>query len=162
MNDYKKKVKFTLIVTYIAMFLLLLFVIFLPLLAQYFVEVRSKDKALASTILLTCYPCVPFAALTLFSLRKLLKNVLNGLILGDSNIKALRIITICLALAGVIMFAGGFFYMPFFISGAAAIICSLIVYVLSSVLNAALSAKREEEFGKVREYYEKNDNIGNR
>ncbi len=162
MTDCKKSVKSALIITYISMVLLLLFVIFLPLLVQYYVEIRGKDPNLATTIMLTCYPCVPFAAVVLYSLRGLLKNVLAGLILGDKNIKFLRIISICLLLSAIVMFIGGFKYMPFFISAAAALICGLIVFVLENVLNAALSVKREEEFKDVRNYYEKNDNLGNR
>lgn len=154
MRDYKKSVSLAVILVYIAMAFLVVFTCTLPLLAGWYVDFRGKDPRLATTILITCYPCVPFAAVALFTLRKLLKNVQNGLVLGDSNIKHLRTVAICLAAAGLIMLIAGFRYMPFFIAGFSAVACAFVVYVIKNVFDAALSQTREEQFEDVRKYYE--------
>lgn len=162
MHDYRVSVKITLGFVYTAIVLLAAFAVFMPFLVQWFVEIRHKDESLATAIMLTCYPCVPFAAALLFSLRALLKNVLEGLILGDKNNKYLKIIAFCCLFAGIIMVLGGFKYMPFWISGAAAIVGALIIWTVRSVFDSALQIQREKEFKSVRLFYEEDDNIGDR
>ena len=162
MHDYRKTVKITLIVTYIAIAILIAFTVFLPFLVRWFVEIRNKDQSLAATIMLTCYPCIPFAFAILFSIKALLKNVLCGLILGDKNNNYLKIVAISCLGASVVMIIGGLKYMPFLISGIAAMACALIVWTLRSVIDAALQTQREQEYESVRLFYEKDNNIGNR
>ncbi len=162
MHDYRKSVKFTLYLTYAAMAITALITVFMPLAVQWFVEIRGKDPNLATSIMITCYPCMPFAAVMLYSLRKLLLNMLDGLVLGDANVRLLRTISICCLGASVIMILGGFRYMPFYISGFAAAAGALVVCVIKNVFDCALQMQREEEFESVRKHYEKDSNIGNR
>lgn len=162
MHDYRVSVKITLVITYISMILLVAFAVFLPFLVTEYVEIRHKSATLATTIMVTCYPCIPFAAATLISLRGLLKNALAGLILGDQNNKHLKIIAVCCLCAAIIMILGGFSYMPFLISGAAALIGALIIWTVRSVFDSALQMQREKDFKSVRLFYEEDDNIGDR
>lgn len=162
MHDYRNSVKITLILTYIALALLLIFTVTMPFLVQWFVEVRHKDPTLATSIMITCYPCVPFAVGLFWSLRCFLKNVLSGLVLGDKNIKLLKIMAICCFFAAVIMIAGGFRYMPFWISGGAALVGALVITTFRNIFDSILQMQREEDFRSVRMFYEKDDNIGNR
>ncbi len=144
MRNYRKSAKLSLFVTHIFMILLLLCIIFLPMLVTWYVEVKGRDQTLPTTIMLTCYPLAPFAAIALFSIRRLLLNILDGLVLGDQNIKMLKRISICLICAGVIMLCVGHRYMPFYISGIAAAACSLIVSVIQNMFEAALQMQNEE------------------
>ena len=90
MKNYRRSAKLSLFVTYVFMVALLLCVIFLPMIVTWYVEVKGRDQTLPTTIMLTCYPLVPFAAIVLFSLRRLLINLLSGLVIGEQNIKMLK------------------------------------------------------------------------
>ena len=151
MRDYKKSVKITFIVINIAIVVLFALAIALPWLVTWFVEVRHKDGGLPAVVMLTCYPSLPFAAVALFSLRKLLKNILNGLVFGDQNITALRKISICCACGAVITFIAGFYYLPFFVVSIASFGCALIVKALKDTFAAELDSRREELYNSVRE-----------
>ena len=162
MKDYKASVKITLCLVYVAIAIMVLITVFFPFLVQWFVEKRHKDPALATAIMIVFYPCVPFAAAFLYSIRGLLVNLKNGLVFGDANIRHLKVIAVSCLAAGVIMIIGGFRYMPFWISGIAALAGALLSADIERVFSFALSKQREKEFSDVREQYEKDDNIGNR
>ena len=144
MKNYRRSAKLSLFVTYVFMVALLLCVIFLPMIVTWYVEVKGRDQTLPTTIMLTCYPLVPFAAIVLFSLRRLLINLLSGLVIGEQNIKMLKRISICCLAAGLIMIFVGHRYMPFYIAGIAAAACSLIVSVIQNLFEALLQAQNEE------------------
>lgn len=144
MKNYRKSAKLSLFVTYVFMAALLLCVIFLPMVVTWYVEVKGRDQTLPTTIMLTCYPLVPFAAIVLLSLRRLLINLLSGLVIGEQNIKMLKRISICCLAAGLIMIFVGHRYMPFYIAGIAAAACSLIVSVIQNLFEALLQAQNEE------------------
>ena len=144
MKNYRKSAKLSLFVTYVFMAALLLCVIFLPMVVTWYVEVRGRDQTLPTTIMLTCYPLVPFAAIVLLSLRRLLINLLSGLVIGEQNIKMLKRISICCLAAGLILIFVGHRYMPFYIAGIAAAACSLIVSVIQNLFEALLQAQNEE------------------
>ena len=144
MKNYRKSAKLSLFVTYVFMAALLLCVIFLPMVVTWYVEVKGRDQTLPTTIMLTCYPLVPFAAIVLLSLRRLLINLLSGLVIGEQNIKMLKRISICCLAAGLIMIFVGHLYMPFYIAGVAAAACSLIVSVIQNLFEALLQAQNEE------------------
>lgn len=144
MKNYRKSAKLSLFVTYVFMVALLLCVIFLPMVVTWYVEIKGRDQSLPTTIMLTCYPLAPFAAVTLFSLRRLLINLLSGLVIGEQNIKMLKRISICCLCAGLIMIFVGHLYMPFYIAGIAAAACSLIVSVIQNLFEALLQAQNEE------------------
>ena len=151
MRDYKKSVKFTFVVINIAIIVLFALAIALPWLVTWFVEVRHKDAGLPAVVMLTCYPSLPFAVAALFSLRKVLKNILNGLVFGDQNITALGTISVCCACGAVITFIAGFYYLPFFVVSIAAVGCALIVKALKDTFAAELDKKREELYISVRD-----------
>lgn len=162
MKDYKFSVKFTLALVYAAMVILVAFSIAFPFFVQWFVEIRHKDPSLATTIMIVYYPCIPFAVAFLIALRNLLNNLKIGLIWGDANIRHLKVTSVCCLMAGIIMIIGGFKYMPFWISGFAAMAGALVSAVFERVFSCELYNRREKEFESVRDMYEKSDNIGNR
>lgn len=137
MKNYKRSAKIALIATYVFMVLLVVFTVALPWLIRWYVEVRGRSADLFATIMLATYPCVPLAAITLFSLMKLLKNILAGKVFEFENTGHLLAISNSCLLAALIMIVAGFFYMPFFIAGGAAICMALIVRAMRVALQAA-------------------------
>ncbi|MBE6787041.1 MAG: hypothetical protein E7537_01685 [Ruminococcaceae bacterium] len=68
-------IKFSLFLTDLFLVLLVLVAFFLPFLVTWYVEYAGRLESLATTIMVTCYPCAPFTGLILFYLRKVLKNI---------------------------------------------------------------------------------------
>lgn len=151
MRNYKNSVKLSLVFTYLAIFLLFALTISLPALVTWYVEIKGRDHTLPATIMLTCYPCVPFAAVALFSLRRLLLNIMSDLIFGDKNIRCLKTVSICcLAIAAITIFAGHL-YMPFYVAGTAAGFCALLSMTFKDIFSTALYKQREELYKSVEE-----------
>ena len=120
MDSYKWPVKAALYMVYCFSVILIAISVALPFIITWYVETRGRDATLPATIMLTCYPCVPFAAAILISLRRLLVNVLSGLILGDKNLNLLRAIIIsCFGITAITV-AAGRQYLPFYIIAASA------------------------------------------
>ncbi len=147
----QKSLKFSLAIINISIVILFALAITLPWIITWFVEVRHKDAGLPAVVMLTCYPCVPFAAAALFYLRKLIKNCLGGLVFGDQNITALKVISICCLCGAAITLVAGYFYMPFYVVSIAAAGCSLVVKVIKDIFATELQSRREELYESVRE-----------
>lgn len=161
MWDYRKSAKLSLILTYVFIAALAAAVIFLPALITWYVEVMGRDQNLPTIVMITCYPCVPFAAVMLFSLRALLKNIISDLVFGDENIRLLKRISICCGVASLILLLAGSLYLPFYVAGVSAAACGLIVHVIKNLFETALQLQRKE-LEYVRENNEENSNLGNR
>lgn len=151
MRDYKKSVKLTYIIINISILVLFLLAVTLPWAITWYVEVKHRNPNLPTVVMLTCYPCLPFAAVALFSLRKLLKNILNGLVFGDSNLSCCKKVSVCAAVGGFITFIAGFYYLPFFVVSIASFGCAIIVKAIKDVFAAELETRREELYNSVRD-----------
>lgn len=151
MNGYKAGIKAALNMVYIFGVLLAAAVVALPFIVTWYVETRGRDQTLPATIMLTCYPCVPFAAAILISLKRLLKNVLDGLILGDKNLSLLRAAAISFFAITAITLAAGHYYKPFYILSAGSAGCGLTFFVVKSLFYALLEKQREKDIKSIEE-----------
>lgn len=134
---YMKKinlVKLSIVLITIFIILILIIAALLPFLVTWYVEKANRLESLATTIMVTCYPCAPFTILSLLYLRKLLKSVMSKNILSDENIKNLKYMAICCLIISVITIVAGRFYLPFFIVSATFLFLSLLIFVFRSVL----------------------------
>ncbi len=134
---YMKKinlVKLAIVFTTIFIILILIIAALLPFLVTWYVERANRLESLATTIMVTCYPCAPFTILSLLYLRKLLKSVINKNILSDENIKNLKYMSICCLIISLITIVAGRFYLPFFMVSATFLFLSLLIFVFRSVL----------------------------
>lgn len=147
----EKSLKFSLAIINISIVVLFALAAALPWLVTWYVEVRHKDAGLPAVVMLTCYPCLPFAAVALFNIKKLLKNCLGGLVFGDSNISALKKVCVCCLFGAVITLVSGHFYMPFYVVSVAAAGCALIVKVIKDLFAAELQSRREEMLEAMRD-----------
>lgn len=127
-------VKFSIILTTVFIILILIIAALLPFLVTWYVEKAHRLESLATTIMLTYYPCAPFTILSLLYLRKLLKSVEDKNILCDDNIKNLKYMSLCCIIISFITVIAGRFYLPFFIVAATFLFLSLLIFVLRSVL----------------------------
>lgn len=132
----KKHIKLSLILTNIFLGILFLFTVTLPFLVTWYAETMQRSSSLATTVMVTCYPCVPFAAALLILLRRLLKNALNDNLISKSSIEYLKNISVCCIIIAVITLIGGKFYLPFLIVGATFAFLSLLLFALKSIFAA--------------------------
>lgn len=128
-------IKISIILTDIFISLIFVLALLLPTLVTIYVERANRLESLATTIMVTCYPCAPFTMLGLWFLRKTLKNVLNKDFLCDQNIKCLKYMSICFVIIAVITVIAGRYYLPFYIVAATFLFLSLIVFIFRSILS---------------------------
>ncbi len=128
-----KYIKVSIILTNIFLLILFFFTITLPFLVTWYADIMGRSSTLATTVMVTCYPCVPFAATILITLKKLLKTALNGNIFSNESVVYLKNIAICCIVIAVITLIGGNFYLPFLIVGATFSFLSLLLYALRGI-----------------------------
>lgn len=151
MAYYKTSVKASLYMVYLFAVLLAVAAVALPFIVTWYVEEKGRDATLPATIMLTCYPCLPFAAAILISLRRLLMNMLSGLVLGDKNLNLLRAASIACFAVTAITVAAGRQYKPFYIIALAAAGCGLTFLVVRAVFGMLLGEQREKDLEEIKE-----------
>lgn len=140
--DKIKSVKLSIAFTHIFFWLLVIFAVALPWAVTWYVETMGRSQTLPTTIMVTCYPCVPFAAAALICLRRLLKNVLAGNLFHHSSTRYLGFISaFCLTIAVITVIAGRF-YLPFYIVATTFAFLSLLTFALKNAF--AIEAERRE------------------
>ena len=127
-------IKLSVILTTAFIFLIGIVAVFLPLLVTLYVEKTGRLEILATTIMITCYPCAPFTVLSLWYLRKVLKNFVAKNYLAPENGKYLKYMAFCCMIISLITVVAGRFYLPFFLVAATFLFLSLLIFVFRSIL----------------------------
>lgn len=140
--DKIKSIKIAIAVTNIFLCILVVFSVALPWMVSWYVETMNRSVSLAATVLVTCYPCAPFAGACLIFLRKLLKGVLKNGLMREENFSLLKKITVCCIIIAVITLIAGKFYLPFLIVSATFTFVALLLFGLRAALY--VTAKEEE------------------
>lgn len=86
------------------------------------------------------------AAVTLWGLRLLLRNIGAGAVFIAENTAILRRISWCCLLAGLVYLASALYYMPFLILSAAAGFVGLLLRVVKNAFAEAVSLKDENDY----------------
>lgn len=134
-------VKIAITVTTVFLIVLIAFAVMLPWLVTWYVQLAGRHESLATTMMVTCYPCAPFTAIVLLTLRKLLKNIDAKNFTKTENSKLLKYMSIsCLIIAGITLIAGRY-YLPFYIVAATFMFLSLIIYAFKSVTDELFTDK---------------------
>ena len=143
--DKIKSIKLSIFLTHIFFWLLIAFTIALPKAVVWYVETMGREKSLPTTIMVTCYPCVPFAAASLICLRRLLRNVLRDNLFSDSSIRYLSYISVFCLIIALITIIAGKFYLPFFIVSATFTFLALLVFALRSAFALEFARRNPTE-----------------
>ncbi len=113
--------------------ILIICTVALPWAVTWYVETMGRSQKLPAIIMVTCYPCVPFAAAILLYLKRIIKNIsADKLFHLDNVIYFKRIAFFCLMISLITLIAGRF-YLPFFIMGISFGFFSFMVYVLKAI-----------------------------
>ncbi len=147
----KSKTPRSLILTEIFLYILavclLALDVFLWPLSGWYMQLRQITGATTRIVLVVVlYACSLPGWMILFELFRLIRNMKRGSVFVDQNVGILRIVSYSCLLVGIITFAGGFFYQPFFFVTVAALFLTLIVRVVKNVLQQAIDMKDELDF----------------
>ncbi len=145
MSASRKSVQLTLLLTDFIILAVAAAAVGLPWLTEWYITSMKRPEDLRTVILTVCYACLPAAAAALYSLRRLLKNIIKGETFVKSNVRHLRLLSWYCAAVSLITLAAGYFYLPFYIIGTAAGFFMLILRVLKNVFCSAIEIKAENE-----------------
>ena len=86
--------------TNIFILVLIVCVVALPWAVTWYVEIMGRSQKLPAIIMVTCYPCVPFAAAILLYIRRIIKNISTDMLFHlDNVIYFKRISLFCLVIS---------------------------------------------------------------
>jgi hypothetical protein len=114
------------------------------LVGWYFTAVERSDE-IVWKVLIPYYVCVPIGFLTLGLIWKLLKNIKADIVFTEQNVSIIRGFSWCLVYVGIVTFASGFFYLPYFIVCGASLFMCAIMRVLKNVMQQAVEVKSEND-----------------
>lgn len=134
-------IKFSIILTTVFLVVLIIFAVMLPWLVTWYVQLAQRHESLATTMTVTCYPCAPFTAVVLLSLRKLLKNIQQKNLDKVQNSKLLKYMSISCLIISVITLIAGRYYLPFYIVAATFMFLSLIIFAFKSISDELFTDK---------------------
>lgn len=134
-------IKFSVILTDVFIILLFVVAVSLPLLVTWYVESTNRLESLATTIMVTCYPCAPFTVLSLLYLRKLLKNLDSKNFSDDNNTKYLKYMSFCCIIIAIITLIAGRYYLPFYLVAGTFLFLALLIFVLRNIFINLFSDK---------------------
>ena len=145
MNAHTKSARLTLCLTILILIAVIAAAVTLPWLTDWYIGKTGRNKELCSVIMTVCYICLPAALAALYSLIRLLKNILGGEIFIHGNVLHLQLLSWYCAAVALITLAAGYFYLPFYLVGLAAVFFTLILRVIKNVFAAAIEIKTENE-----------------
>ncbi len=141
----KSSAKLTLVLTYALCLLLFVLMIFIgPILKMIFYDWYNTEK-LVLIVAVSFYVCCVPASVALYSIIKIMKNVLKESVFTKETVSLIRTLSWCCAVVSGACLVSGFFFMPMWIFTLGAAFLTLILRVLKSVMAKATEIKDENE-----------------
>lgn len=145
MYSQNKSTKLTLFVTYIFYALLVWMMVACYPIAQWVIGPNERNVYATLAAVIAFYSCCPAAWIALFSITKILKNILNDKVFTRETVKILRTLSWCCAFVALVSFITFFFYKLFIVFSLGAGLMMLILRVLKNVMAKAVEIKEENE-----------------
>ena len=106
---------------------------------------QSVFQRVRVTMIPAFYACAPFAAVSLFFLIRLLRNILLERIFIRENVQSLRFVSWCCCIVMLISLGFGLFYMPLLIVTVAMAIVGTLLRVVKNIMQAAVELREEND-----------------
>lgn len=106
---------------------------------------NENVKSAIHTVIPAFYCSSPFAGIALYSLIRLLLNILKDETFIKKNVTYIRIVSWCCYAVAIVTAVTGFFYMPLFIITAATGIVGTLLRVVKNLMQSAVELKEENE-----------------
>ena len=138
-----RSITLSIICVYVFAAILLAADIFCYRLTAWFISLRGMLWQQGVGMMVTVYVCSVFAWVVLYCLWRLLKNLRQGEVFVDRNVRLMRIVSWCCAGVAGMCLVSVAWYLPFvFLAAAAAFMC-LIVRIVKNVFQQAIAMKDE-------------------
>ena len=120
-------------------------VFLLPYVIEWYCQFRVLTPVEQTAITIAFYCCVVVIAVALWQIDRLLTAILRGEVFIRSNVKRIRAIQWCCGMVSLICVPASFAYMPLiFMVIVMAFLC-LVVGVVASVMDAAVTIREEND-----------------
>ena len=138
-----RSITLSIICVYVFAAILLAADIFCYRLTAWFISLRGMLWQQGVGMMVTVYVCSVFAWVVLYCLWRLLKNLRQGEVFVDRNVRLMRAVSWCCAGAAAACLVSVIWYLPFvFVAVAAGFMC-LIVRIVKNVFQQAIAMKDE-------------------
>lgn len=140
-----KSVKLTIWLGRVLALALVILAIKLPALLDWSMSLGHIGTRSAWAIGIGYYCCVPVVALALWNLDKLLRNILDSQVFVRPNVRAISNVRWCCLGVSLICLPASVFYPPLVFLVVIMAFLTLVVGVLSCVMDAAVSIREEND-----------------
>ena len=137
--------RFALLANRINMLLVALCLPLLPLLLKWYCTQRPLPHRSYLAILIGFYCCSVFVLLALWTMDKLLKNILLGEVFIRDNIRFIRRIQFCCGMISLICLPAAVFYAPLWFMVIIMAFLFLVIWVVAQVMDAAVAIREEND-----------------
>lgn len=145
MNAQKTSARVTLWVNRFVFFILAAMVIFLPQMLQWYTQYRFMPDSAHTAVMAAMYCCAVFAAVALWNMDCLLRNIIKGKIFIRRNVARIHNIQWCCGSISLVSIPAAIFYLPLiFLTVIMAFMC-LIMWVVANVMDAAVVIREEND-----------------
>ena len=110
---------------------------------RFFVALRGRPWQYAAFATASVYVCSVPAWLTLWSLRQLLRNLRLGVVFTEENVRLLRRVSWCCAIAAAVTALNALYYLPFLFLAVAEGFMALIVRIVKNAFQEAAAMRSE-------------------
>lgn len=145
MPNYKKNAALSLWVTRVFLLVLAASLFLMPAFVRWYTELRALTENAAAVLLGAFYVCTVPAALALFAITRLLKNIQKDRVFVLENAKLVSQVGLCCAAVCLVTGAAGFVYPPLLFVALLMLFLCLLMNVISSVLSAGAHLREENE-----------------
>ena len=145
MNAQKTSAQVTLWVNRFVFLTLAAMVIFLPQMLQWYTRYRYLTESAHIAVMAAMYCCAVFAAVALWNMDCLLRNIIKSKIFIRPNVTRIHNIQWCCGSIALVSLPAVIFYLPLiFLTVIMAFMC-LIMWVVSNVMDAAVAIREEND-----------------
>lgn len=118
---------------------------FLPALLEWYAAIRLLTPGQENAIVIAFYCCAVVILYALWSMDRLLKNILKQDVFTRSNVTLINRVCLCCGVVALICLPAGFFYPPLvFLCVIMGFLC-LVVNVVCQVIRAAVDLREEND-----------------
>lgn len=120
-------------------------IFFLPAVIRWYCTFRTLTPVERTAIMVAFYCCTVFIGIALWNIDRLLTEILKENVFSRQNVRRIRAIGWCCGMVSAICLPASFAYMPLiFMLIVMAFLC-LVVSVVASVMDAAVTIREEND-----------------
>lgn len=145
MNQNFKSIQITLWANRLIALTVTALLFYLPALMDWYANIRLLNPGQEKAIVTAFYLCAVVILYALWTMEKLLRNILRREVFIPANVSLIRKVCLCCGLVGLICLPAGFIYPPLiFLAIIMGFLC-LVVNVVCQVIRSAVALREEND-----------------